>query len=252
MDAHTVYPSDYIPQLLRWLAESGADNVGGVCRTLPGSDTAIAQAIAVALSHPLGVGNSYFRIGTTEPRWVDTVPFGCYRREVFSRVGFFDEELVRNQDDEFNHRLVAAGGRVLLVPEIVSSYRARTTLRQLWRMYYQYGYFKPLVVRKLGRIPTVRQLVPSLFVLGMLGMAVLAAWFPAASIALLLIGSTYLAVLLGAAVRAPIHPRSRAALPTAFAALHLAYGTGYLHGVLDFFLRSRRRVRDPASIPLSR
>ena len=110
--------------------------------------------VAVGMSHPLGVGNSYFRIGAAADRWVDTVPFGCYRREVFDRIGLFDEELVRNQDDELNLRLIKHGGRILLSPRIVCKYYARDSLAKLWRMYYQYGYFKPLVVRKLGGVMT--------------------------------------------------------------------------------------------------
>ncbi len=165
MDAHVDYPADYVSSLVRLLEEKGADNVGGVCRTLPGAETAIARAIAIGMSHPVGVGNSYFRIGAASERWVDTVPFGCYRKEVFDRIGLFDEELVRNQDDEFNLRLIRSGGRILLTPNVVCRYYARDSLRKLWRMYYQYGYFKPLVVRKVKGVMTLRQLGPPLFVL---------------------------------------------------------------------------------------
>ncbi|MDP3910739.1 MAG: glycosyltransferase family 2 protein, partial [Gemmatimonadales bacterium] len=161
MDAHVVYPPEYLPRLVAALEESGADNVGGCIITLPADGTAVAQAIAIALGHPFGVGNSHFRIGARAARLVDTVPFGCYRRDVFARIGEFDEELVRNQDDEFNHRLVASGGRVLLLPDVVSYYYARGSFRQVARMFYQYGAFKPLVARKVGRIMTLRQLVPA-------------------------------------------------------------------------------------------
>ena len=83
MDAHVEYPTHYISSLVKLLEQSGADNVGGVCQTLPAGDSAVAKAVALGMSHPLGVGNSHFRIGAAEDRWVDTVPFGCYRREVF-------------------------------------------------------------------------------------------------------------------------------------------------------------------------
>jgi len=124
MDAHVEYPRDYISSLVKLLEQSGADNVGGVCRTLPAGGSAVARAIAYGMSHPLGVGNSHFRIGSAEDRWVDTVPFGCYRREVFDRIGLFDEDLVRNQDDELNLRLIKRGGRILLSPRIVCKYYA--------------------------------------------------------------------------------------------------------------------------------
>src|SRR5438445_576499 len=124
MDAHAEYPPNYIADLVAWLERTGADNVGGACLTLPADATATARAIAAALAHPFGIGNARFRLGTDEPRDVDTVPFGCFRRDVFERVGLFDEELVRNQDDEFNFRLLRAGGRVLLVPGAVCRYPA--------------------------------------------------------------------------------------------------------------------------------
>ena len=100
---------------------------------------------------------------------MDTVPFvGCYRRDVFDRIGLFDEELVRNQDDEFNFRLIRNGGRVLLVPDVTAHYDARESIRALTRMYYPYGFFKSLVARKVGRLMTVRQLVPAVFVLSLI------------------------------------------------------------------------------------
>src|SRR5439155_17610781 len=123
---------------------------------LPGDNTPMARAIAVGLSQPFAVGNAYFRIGLSAPRWVDSVPFGCFRREVFDRVGFFDEELVRNEDEEFNLRLVKYGGRILLLPDVVSYYFARRSLSELARTYYQYGYYKPLVAKKASGVVTVR------------------------------------------------------------------------------------------------
>ena len=177
MDAHVVYPPHYLPIAVAALLETGADNVGGVIVTRPGANTPMGRAIALGLSHPFGVGNSYFRIGTSERRWVDTVPFGCFRRSLFDRIGLFDEELVRNQDDEFNFRIQQRGGRVLLLPDLVAQYYARPSLRHVARMYFQYGYFKPLVARKLGRIMTARQLVPAAFLLTLAGAALLGPWF---------------------------------------------------------------------------
>ncbi len=177
MGVHATYPANYVSGLVSWLEVSGADCVGEILVTLPGGDSPMAQAIALALAHPFGVGSALFRIGTAKPRWVDTVAFGCYQREVFDRVGLFDEELARNQDDQFNHRLIKRGGRILLIPEIVSYYYARDSLMKLWRMYYQYGYFKPLVVRKIGKVMTAQQLIPTLFILALVGSAAVAPLF---------------------------------------------------------------------------
>ena len=254
MDAHVEYPRDYISSLVALLEESGADNVGGVCRTLPANGSPIARAVALGMSHPLGVGNSHFRIGAAENRWVDTVPFGCYRREVFDRIGTFDEELVRNQDDELNLRLIKHGGRILLAPQIVCKYYARDSLPKLWRMYYQYGYFKPLVVRKLGGVMTARQLLPPLFVLSLVVTAVAAPWSRLGLIAFTAVAGSYLLAIaaVAAASVGRLGPAAAAALFAVFPTLHLSYGCGYVHGALEFLILRRSRQGDAGAVPISR
>jgi glycosyltransferase involved in cell wall biosynthesis len=254
MDAHGVYPREYLPGLVEALQASDADNVGGIIVTLPADDTAVARAIAVGLSHPFGVGNAYFRIGVGAPRWVDSVPFGCFRREVFERIGLFDEELVRNQDDEFNLRLIKHGGRILLLPKVQSYYFARRWLRDVARMYYQYGYYKPLVAKKLDRVMTLRQLVPGLFLLSLAGTAALAPWLPLARVAGAAIAGSYVAAVLGCVAGAVRRTGWRCALALAavFPTVHLSYGVGSLRGVLHHVLQPRRNRRDPAMVPLSR
>jgi glycosyltransferase involved in cell wall biosynthesis len=251
MDAHVEYPSNYVSGLVRWLDQTGADNVGACCVTLPFSETPVARAIAVGLSHRFGVGDSLFRLGVTEARRVDTVPFGCFRKALFTRVGLFDEELVRNQDDEFNLRLIRAGGTVLLVPGIVSYYRARATLEQLARMFYQYGYFKPLVARKVGRVMTLRQLAPAALVAGVVLSGVLAPWVQAARVLFALTVGSYLVAAVACSVASGIRhgvPVTLALLRV-FPTLHWSYGFGFLRGVLDFILLRRHPMR---SVPLSR
>jgi glycosyltransferase involved in cell wall biosynthesis len=254
IDVHADYPPTYIPNLVSWLETSGADNVGGIAITLPASDTLVARAIARGLSHPFGVGNSHFRIGIGEPRWVDTVPFGCFRRELFERIGGFDEALVRNQDDEFNARLTQSGGRILLVPEITFRYYARGTLGKLWHMYYQYGYFKPLGIYKLGTVPTVRQIVPGAFVSIVLMTAVLSPWWAPALGLLLATVSIYLASVLLCSVFVGFRERELASLllPLVFPTIHWAYGVGFLVGGARFLLFSRGRAAFGRAIPISR
>jgi glycosyltransferase involved in cell wall biosynthesis len=251
MDAHAQYPPNYITDLVGWLERTGADNVGGAWVTLPGDATPTARAIAAALSHPFGIGNARFRLGTVEPRKVDTVPFGCFRREVFQRVGMFDEDLVRNQDDEFNLRLIRAGGTVLLVPGIVSYYRARATLGRLARMFYQYGYFKPLVARKVGRVMTVRQLVPASLVACVALSGLLAPWVQAARVLFAVVVGSYLVAAVACSVSIGIRHgvRLMLALLLVFPTLHWSYGFGFLRGVLVFILLGGHPMR---SVPLSR
>jgi glycosyltransferase involved in cell wall biosynthesis len=238
MDAHVLYPPDYIRRLVAGLEESGADNVGGILETVPAENTLTARAIALGISHRFGVGNSHFRVGVSERREVDTVPFGCFRREVFDRFGFFDEELIRNQDDEFNFRIITRGGRVLLLPDVFCRYFARRSFAQLARMYYQYGYFKPLVARKVGRVMTVRQLVPALLVAALASSAGLAVWLPWAGAAFALVAGSYLVLVLvcaAAAVRTN-GLGCAIALAAVFPTLHFSYGAGFLLGIRDHFL----------------
>ena len=252
MDVHVVYPPEYIPRLVAALQTSGADNVGAVLVTRPASDKPMARAIAVALSHPFGVGNSYFRIGVTAPRWVDTVAFFCCRRSLFDRVGMFDEELVRHQDGEFNARLIGRGGRILLIPDVRSYYYARETLSQVRRMYFQYGYFKPLVARKLGRIMTLRQMVPPLFVVSLIGSALAGIWLPAAAILSAGIAGLYGALIAACSFGAARRHGAKVALALAvvFPVLHVSYGLGFLRRLVE--LVTMPETRRVAELPLSR
>jgi glycosyltransferase involved in cell wall biosynthesis len=254
MDAHVLYPPEYLPRLVQGLQEHRVDNIGGCVVTLPADGTVTARAIAIALSHPFGVGNSTFRIGARTACLVDTVPFGCYPREVFQRVGTFDQEMVRNQDDEFNNRIIRKGGRVMLLPDVVCYYYARGSLRQLSRMYYQYGAFKPLAARKSGGITTLRQLIPAVFVTA-LGASLLGMLFWSWSRgAAALIGGAYALGVLGCAVRVARRHGFRCAVALAgvFAVLHTSYGVGFLRGLYDALFGRRGRWRDPAVLRLSR
>lgn len=257
MDAHCHYPRNYISVLVGWLDRSGADNVGGAWRTLPGADTPVARAIAAALSHPFGVGNAHFRLGIAEPRWVDTVPFGCYRRSVFGRIGLFDEELIRNQDDEFNQRLLRSGGRILLVPDATIDYFARDSIGKLARMYYQYGYFKPLAAKKAGRVGTLRQAIPAAFVIFLLIVLFLSIWKPGWGFVLLGVASAYLGGMIVSGITTVRRNGLRvAALTTvAFPVIHFSYAWGTLRGAMRLLFR-RGPVPSPGEntggVPISR
>jgi len=243
MDAHALYPREYLPRLVEALECTGADNVGGVLETLPASDTPVARAIAVACSHPFGVGNSRFRIGTTTNQWVDTVAFGCWRRQLFGWLGMFDEELVRNQDDELNHRLIAKGGKILLVAHVTAQYFARETLPQLERMFFQYGFYKPLVARKIGRVMTLRQLAPPALTLGLIVSALLAIVSPLGRwLGLALVLAYGSAILLATLRQLPrLGARAGVALLAAFPLMHLSYGWGFLCGMVRWARHPRER-----------
>lgn len=244
MDAHATYPPNYVADLVAGMERSGADAAGASWQTRPGADTTMARAIAAALAHPFGIGNARYRLGTDRLRDVDTLQCAAYRRAVFERLGLFDEDLLRSQDSEFTFRLLRAGGRAVLVPGVVVNYYTRESLRKVWRMFMQYGYFKPLVALKVGAVMTARQVVPTLFLIGV-GLTTLLAPVSgvARALAVLLWGAYLAADLLAAATVARGHgARVGLAAMLVFPVIHLAFGIAYLRGTVDFVLRRRRRV----------
>jgi len=233
VDAHTEYAPDYVRQCVAVLKETGADNVGGPALTKP--STYMEQAVAAAYHSFFGVGGARFHQPNYEGS-VDTVTYGCWPREVFERVGFFDEELVRNQDDEHNLRIVRAGGTVWQSPRIRSWYTPRGSLGALFRQYFQYGYWKVRVIQKHKLPASPRHLVPGAFVASLLGLGILSIPYPGARVILGAEVCIYALAALVASVAAAAKAgwRLLPVLPAVFACYHLAYGLGFLAGVWDF------------------
>ena len=175
VDAHAVYGEDYVTRCVEVLRERGADVVGGIMVASPGAETPMGRAIAVAMMHPFGVGNAMLRI-SSEPREVDTVPFGCFRAEVFERVGLFDERLVRNQDYEMNQRIRRSGGMVFLDPRLKLRYFSRPTLRSLLKQSWSNGFWNALCHRIHPYSMCFRHVAPLVFSFGMLAAVLLAIW----------------------------------------------------------------------------
>ena len=252
MDAHSEYPTNYLSELVTHLQHLNADNVGGVWITLPGAPTSVARAIALATSHPFGIGNASYRLGAKEIKKVDTVPYGCYKREVFDRIGLFDEQLVRNQDDEFNARLIQSGGSIYLIPWVHIRYYARPTIAKMRKMFFQYGLFKPLVNKKTGKPATLRQFVPPLFVLSLLATLLLGFWrWPfwvlfALLVLLHLLAGLYVGFKLAGKSEEKLSPWI---FPRVFFLIHLSYGWGYLRGLMKFAFSQDKRTQ---TIELSR
>lgn len=262
MDAHTRYAPDYIRQSLTTLRETGADNVGGpwVAR----GTQYVGKAIAATFHSPFVMGGAR----SHDPDYegvVDSVYLGCWPRSVFERVGLFDEELVRNQDDEFNLRLSRGGGKIWQSPRIKSWYQTRSSLRVLFRQYQQYGYWKVQVIRKHHQPASIRHLIPGGFVLALLALPVLALWWPVAGWCWLAMLALYGGLnLIAACFTAQrygwqLYPL----IPIASACYHVAYGYGFLRGILDFVILQRgprdayrqltrtRETYQPASTALS-
>ncbi len=226
---HCELSPSYVRRCVEVLRETGADCVGGPMETV--GETRVARAVALALSSVFGVGGVAFRTGRHHPGYVDTVAFGAYRREVFERIGSFDEVLVRNQDDELNFRLIQAGGKIWLDPSIQSTYYSRADLQGLWRQYFQYGLYKVLVIQKRRAVPSWRHLVSGAFVLALAGSLILALLTRQPGWALTVVGPYAVANLLASLWTARRDMSALPVLPVAFASIHLAYGLGFLLGL---------------------
>ena len=237
VDGHCEIAPDYVRNCVTHLLRDEVEGVGGPLETV--GQTPIARAIAVAMSSTFGVGNSAFRTVTGRSLIVDTVAFPAYPREVLDRVGPFDTELVRNQDDEYNYRLRKMGGRLLLAEDVRARYYSRSSFRTLWRQYFQYGYWKVRVMQKHPLQMRVRQFVPLIFVLALAGAAMALPW-PIGRLAFaVLVGAYALLNLMISAASAPrpITLTNVAAVSLAFAILHLSYGSGFLVGLFKFWNR---------------
>jgi len=240
MDAHTEYASDYVRKCVETLKSTGAANVGGPA--LARSEGYWGRSIASAYRSPFACGGAKFHNPNFEG-FVDTVPYGCWWRSTLEQVGGFDERLVRNQDDELNLRIARAGGKIWQTPSIVSWYHPRNNLPALYRQYFQYGFWKVLVIQK-HRIPASwRHLIPVAWVLfhfvsllAMLGTFLAGRTdLTAYAAALWLLGiAAYLGVSLLAAAQAASKDGwdLLPALPVAFGVYHFSYGFGFLCGLL--------------------
>lgn len=199
----------------------------------------LSKNIARAMSSPFGVGNAYFRTGQHNG-YTDTVGMPMYRKEVFTTVGFFDESLIRNQDDEFNYRVAKAGGRIWLTAATHSNYYVRPSWKQLFSQYYQYGYWKVYVNKKHHTVTTARQLVPLFFVV-FLFTGFIVSFFPLHLTKLyLFILMLYTALAIVSAAKFSTHPKDLFQIVTSFFILHFSYGTGYAKGIIYFLILQRQ------------
>lgn len=244
VDGHCEIAPDYVERCVHYLSTEEVAGVGGPIETV-GEDF-LSRAIAVAMSSHFGVGGSAFRTGRPTAMLADTVAFPAYHRHVVDQAGPFDEELVRNQDDEYNYRLRKAGHRLLLAPDVRSRYYSRANLRSLWRQYRQYGFWKVRVLQKHPRQMSLRQFVPPAFVAALL-LSLSAALLPMPGRAmggwlLAAVGGSYGLANLAAALWTARSTgwRYLPVLPAAFALLHLGYGAGFLQGLVRFAGRWRR------------
>jgi len=236
VDGHTIIAPDYVSQCVRLLVTGRADNVGGMMRAC--GQTYVGQAVALATTSPFGIGGSKFHY-TDREQEVDTVYLGAYRREIFDKIGWYDEWVNINEDYELNYRLRAAGGRILLSPLVKSTYVPRSSFWALWRQYFKYGTVKVRTLQKHPASLQWRQAVAPLFVAVLLaGLLVGWCWRPVRWLLGVVGGSYSLAALLASAVASRRGGwRYFPVLPAVFAAIHLAWGLGFWYGLLGVLAR---------------
>lgn len=224
MGAHAEYPANYFKKGLSLLEAGECDAVGGPL--IQKGKTDKAQVIAFCMSSKFGVGDTEFRT-SKERMYVDSVAMAIYNRKVFDKVGLFDEALVRNQDDEFHYRLNHYGCRILMEPEMESVYYVRDDLRSLWKQYFQYGLYKPMVLNKIRSGIRARHLVPGLFTLYLITLPFFA-WLHWVFILPLI-----LYFILAISVLSKSFKKQKDIFfgIAAFLTLHLAYGSGFLLGL---------------------
>lgn len=241
VDGHTMIAEDYVQECVKALRDSHSDNVGGSMR--PRADNDFGTAVGIATTSPFGIGGSRFHYSEIE-EWVDTVYLGAWPYESFSKFGLFDEELIRNQDDEFNFRVVANGGRILLSPKIRSYYKVRSNPKSLWHQYFQYGYWKIRVFQKHPRQMRIHHFIPFLLTSSILLSGILAIFsFLDVKILLFILG-VYLFANLSASLWLAYRKGMKymKKLPFVFAILHFGYGLGFQAGLIRFYDRWKDKV----------
>ena len=233
LDAHSSYPKDYFSKLIYWHKKLNADNVGGVVVTEVKNKTLTSNAIKNVLSDKFGVGSA-FRSGVREIKEVDTVPFGCYKREIFDKVGLYDERLVRNQDIELNKRIKKAGGKIYLVPEIKCTYYARETFKDLAKNNFENGKWNILTAfyTKTFSSLSFRHFVPMFFVLSLIIFLILGFFNKVFWLLFLIEFIGYLSIISIRSIQIKKDTTFFHQL-LAFLVLHFSYGIGSLVGIFE-------------------
>lgn len=223
LGAHASYSSNYFTEAVKHLDADECDAIGGIL--IHKGRTELAKTISKCMTSMFGVGNTSVRT-LFKKKYVDSAAFAIYRKDIFEDVGLFDVDMVRNQDDEFHYRMVSKGYRILLNPEMESTYFVRDSLNGLWKQYFNYGLYKPLVFKKVKRSWRLRHFAPLVLLMVLLStpLGLLHHIF--------FIGpSIYLLMLVAFSIQVSTGVRSFIHALLVFPTLHLSYGAGMLRGL---------------------
>lgn len=240
LGAHAEIENDYLLSCFNTIKTVDADNVGGPWHAK--GNGFIGEAIALAFQNPVAIGGAKSHNINYEG-YVDSVWGGFYRRDIFERIGLFDEELIRNQDDELNFRLIKAGAKIWQSPKIKYRYYSRDNFKSLAKQYYQYGFWKYRVHQKHNTASSLRHIIPTLFIFSLI-----------INFLLFLINSNFIYILilelisyfillfLGTVLTAfKTEIKYIIIMPIVFIIFHFSYGYGYLKGILHFGILKKHR-----------
>ncbi len=239
MDAHSIPNSDYIERCVQHLLAGDADNVGGLWLIRPASNRMISKSIAYAASHPFGVGDAKYRY-SEEAAYVETVPYGAFKRELIDKIGFFDESLLANEDYELNTRILKNGGKILFDPNIQTNYIARENLNALWKQYFNYGFWKFKMLRKYPETIRWRQAIPPLFVISILMGSIIAVFIRLFRFILLFVLLVYFGLLILSSikiVKKEKNPSLLIGVPVAILTMHFGWGLGFLKSAFSMVIQ---------------
>lgn len=242
LDVHSIIPKNYFTELINYAQRLDADNIGTVVTTDVKNKNPKSCAIKKVLSNKFGVGNSYFRIGINKIIETDTVPFGCFKKEIFCKIGYFNKYLDRDQDIELNKRIKKNGGKIFLIPNISSTYFARENYSGLAINNFSTGMWNILtiyVTKKIGSI-SLRHLVPLFFILSLIMPIILFYIIPEFIIISILSIISYLALISSVSVKLVDSTTNVIHLIKAFIVLHFTYGIGSFVGLfrINYLLKN--------------
>jgi len=234
LDAHSIPEPTYVELCVNALMDQKADCVGGVWKIAPGDGSWMARSIAAAAANPVAVGDAHYRF-TNKAAYVDTVPFGAFRKDLFIELGGFNENLLSNEDYEFFTRIRKNTGRIWLDPAIRSTYFARSDLRSLSRQYWRYGFWKFQMLQQFPDTLRWRQALPPMFVLTILSLAFLSLFDNIFLWVLLGLLTFYFLILIAASIKTSILRKDISLLvgmPLAILCMHVSWGSGFLYSII--------------------
>jgi glycosyltransferase involved in cell wall biosynthesis len=230
MDAHSIPDPNYIKFCVEDLNKEMGSNVGGRWIIIPGSKSKMGKCISLAASHPFGVGDAKYRY-SSEAGYVDTVPFGAFYRDLIDEIGYFNEDLLANEDYEFNVRIRNSGKKIYFDPRIKTQYIARDTIRNLSKQYWRYGYWKFRMLRKYPETLRWRQAIPPIFVAGIILLILMAIFIPLVWFLLSTIILLYVFILIIGTLSVIDYKTESCCLfgtPVAIIVMHFSWGLGFL------------------------